>query len=232
MEQTMWYKMLIPSGVKCIICGAECNGTALCPDCYNSLPFIHNHCRVCGGEVYGELDICDDCVGNPHLYDRCHCVLEYDGVVRDKILALKNNHKKYIALPLSDILMQEYGKLGWNVDIIVPVPIHDNRRKERGYNQSELICSRLSNDTGLVDTNILTRVVDTPHQTGLDRANRKKNIHSAFKVSDRSKVKGKTILVIDDIYTTGSTIDECVKTLKKAGANAVYVLCLSRTPVK
>lgn len=227
----MWYKYLLPSHVKCIFCGGECSGIAICGECYDKLPFIENHCATCGGEKYGELDICDDCVGRTHLYDNCHCILNYDGEVRGKILTLKNNKVKYIARPFADILLDEYQKLGWDVDVIIPVPIHPNRERARGYNQSELLCDSLSEEIGIVDTDVLIRVVDTPHQTGLTRANREQNLHSAFKVTDRAKVKGKNILIVDDIYTTGSTIDACVRVLKKAGARSVSALCLTRTPV-
>ena len=227
----MWYDYLFPKAVKCMICGVECNSVAICTECYSKLPFIHNHCSRCGGEVYGELDLCDDCVGNPHLYDECYCVLEYRGVVREKILNLKNNHASHLAKPFADILLAVYEERDYHPDIIIPMPIHENRLKQRGYNQSELLCDSMAEATGLVDTNILVRVIDTPHQTGLNRENRKKNIHSAFKVMDKEKVKGKIILLVDDIYTTGSTIDECVRMLKKAGAAQVSVLCLSRTPI-
>ena len=231
MEMAMWYKYLFPSGVKCVMCGCECSDRAICIDCYNRLPFIHNHCRVCGGEVYGELDICDDCVGNPHKFDKSYCILEYRDDVRSKILALKNTRASHLAIPFSDILLDEYNKLNWPVDVIIPVPIHTSREKSRGYNQSELLCNALSESTGLVDTSILIREIDTPHQTGLNRENRKKNVHSAFKVLDRAKVKGKNILIVDDIYTTGTTLDECTRALKKAGASKVFALCLARTPI-
>ena len=116
-------------------------------------------------------------------------------------------------------------------DVIIPMPIHENRLKERGFNQSELLLKDIEKNYGRVYKNLLVRTKDTPHQTGLGKANRESNLDHAFKVTDKQKVKGKIILLVDDIYTTGSTLNECAKTLKRAGASKVFALCLARTPI-
>ena len=109
--------------------------------------------------------------------------------------------------------------------------MHENRRKERGFNQVDVLAKDIASATGKVNAELLVRTRHTPHQTGLDKANRQDNIKGAFKVMNKSKIKGKTILLVDDIYTTGATINECARTLKSAGAKSVYSLCLCRTPI-
>ena len=114
--------------------------------------------------------------------------------------------------------------------MIIPVPISERRLKERGYNQSEILCNELPKD--LVKTEVFARIEDTPHQTGLGRSNRLSNLKGAFKVLDKKSIKGNVVLILDDIYTTGSTLNECARTLKSAGAKKVIGLTLARAKPK
>ena len=114
-------------------------------------------------------------------------------------------------------------------DVIIPVPLHATRLYERGFNQAEVLCEEISKKYERQYRNdLLFRIKDTPHQTGLNRDNRLLNLSNAFKITDIKKIKNKRILIIDDIFTTGSTLDEVAFTLLKAGAKSVSGLCLAR----
>jgi len=109
-------------------------------------------------------------------------------------------------------------------DLVIPIPIHEKRLKLRKFNQSEILASKIK----IADKAIMKRIKDTPHQTGLSRKNRENNLSQAFEILDKRKVKGKVVLLVDDIFTTGATLDECSRCLYHAGAKAVYGLCLAR----
>lgn len=114
------------------------------------------------------------------------------------------------------------------VDFVVPVPIHRKRMLTRGYNQCELLAEVFAKERDEVCINLLERVKNTRPQSGLKKSQREQNIKGAFALSDIGiDIKGKNIMVIDDIFTTGSTMDECAKVLKKHGAAHVYAMCLS-----
>ena len=120
------------------------------------------------------------------------------------MLSFKNG-KKYLGYYFSEIIREYLKKLNINFDYIIPMPIHENRLKERSFNQSEILVSNLK-DENLIEYNVLKRIKDTPHQTGLNKSNRKTNLEDAFTVVDKDKVKDKIILLVDDIYTSGSSI--------------------------
>ena len=121
------------------------------------------------------------------------------------------------------------------VDAVIPVPLHPNRQKQRGYNQSELLARVIASDLRLpIDLASLRREKDTLASSSLQggRAAREENLKDAFKVTDAEKVKGKTLLLVDDVLTTGTTANQAAKVLKQAGAKAVYVLTFASTREK
>lgn len=224
--------LFFPRQVKCMFCKSETGEFGICDKCLEILPMIEEpSCNKCGGRLIGDGSVCIECKGRKLDYDRCFCVLSYEEDVKQKIISFKQNGIKHIGETFAWLIERKFNELNLNVDMIIPVPINDNRLKERGFNQSEILAGELVS-TGKVNTNIIFRIIDTPHQTGLSRENREINLKDCFKVKDKKSVKGKIILLIDDIYTTGSTLSECARTLRKAGATKVYALCLARTPVE
>ena len=127
-----------------------------------------------------------------------------------------------LAKPLGNILKECLDSHPFTGDLIIPVPLFPSRERARGFNQAELIAARLGRP---ISTHVLRRRKNTPSQTGLSRNERKRNLASAFEV--RSGVKG-TLIVVDDVYTTGSTMNEIARTLKRAGAERVEVLTVAR----
>lgn len=113
-------------------------------------------------------------------------------------------------------------------EVIVPVPLHKNRQRQRGFNQSALIAQALACDSGLCyDEGILLRLVDTPHQTGLSRTQRRDNLQAAFQAAKTEVIQGRHVLLIDDVLTTGTTIVQCAKVLHRAGAQKVSAMTIA-----
>ena len=115
------------------------------------------------------------------------------------------------------------------VDLIVPVPLHIRRLRERGFNQALLLARELSKQTGIpCEQRSLRKIKDTPFQTALKGRERRKNLKAAFRVKKTEEIEGKSVLLVDDVYTTGTTVNECARTLLEAGAATVGVLTLAR----
>lgn len=218
---------IFPQTIRCFICGREINNFGACDNCYKNLPFITGKtCDICGGRVIGDGVICGDCKNNKYYFTKNYSIFSYVDNIQMSVLSFKSG-RKYLGNYFGDIIRNFILKNKIRADIIIPIPIHKNRRKERGFNQSEILVESLL-DIFPVDKDIVIRVKDTPHQTGLNRENRISNLENAFEVVDKDKIKNKKILLIDDIYTTGSTLNECSKCLLNNGAKEVMGLCLAR----
>ncbi len=158
-------------------------------------------------------------------------IFRYDDIIRKKIIDYKFNNKSYLYKTFSKIILKNEKVCGFlkKYDIIIPVPIHKKRKLERGYNQTELIAKLISNKTHLkLEKNVLIKQKNIVSQSSLNKNDRKKNVKNAFIVKDIEKVIKKKILLFDDIYTTGSTANECAKVLKKSGAKQIGILTIAK----
>jgi len=222
--------ILFPQGVKCLLCGVEVNDKPICEDCYNNLPIIKDHiCSICGGKVLGVGEVCFDCMNYSNTYKKCFTFIEYKDDFKRLILSYKNGNKRFLVKLFSYLLLERFKTIDIPFDVIIPVPCSNERLKERGFNHVEEMIEDIKSYYGRVHTSILQRIKYTPHQTGLGREYRVENLNGAFKVIDKTKVKNRIVLLVDDIYTTGATMNECAKTLYNAGASEVYGLTLART---
>ncbi len=223
---------IFPNNIKCLICSKELSENtlySLCEQCLNELPFnTGKTCLRCDEPLTSASNYCLKCKSIVPYFKHNKSVFLYEGKIKSFVRGLKYDNKRYYATTLSNFLAGEYVKLNKDFDVVIPVPLHTNRLKERGFNQSELLCKSLKDKLKLnVDTKILGKVVYTESQTHLTRQDREKNLHDSFKVIDKSKIKGKRVLLVDDVFTTGSTINECARTLKDAGAKEVCSLTLA-----
>ena len=214
---------------RCIVCHREIpSGSkySMCDKCRQNLPTIKNPCTKCGGDI-SIAGVCTNCKSNMPTFDRNIVALSYKPPITTLIHKFKYNNAKYLKEPLGEILVDAYMSSGHNIDYIIPVPIHPNRLKERGYNQVELLLPSFDKIKVPYYIDIVERIIDTPHQTDLPRSKRLTNLDGAFKVTDKKRVKGKSILIVDDVYTTGATLNELAKVLLKAGAKSVYGLVIA-----
>jgi len=158
-------------------------------------------------------------------------IFRYEDLIREKIISYKFANKAYLYKTFSKIILKNEKICGFfkNYDIIIPVPIHKKRKLERGYNQTELIAKAIANQTRLkLEKNVLLKQKNIVSQSSLNKNDRKQNVKNAFIVNNIEKVINKKILLFDDIYTTGSTVNECAKILKRAGAKQVGVLTIAK----
>ena len=204
--------LLFPKHLKCQSCGreAEINEYGLCADCESKLVIL-------------------DETSTPSVIeyvDGAWSALLYNETARRAVIDMKFHGAAYNKEFLSHFMNIPEGVCA---DCIVPVPLHPNRQRERGYNQSALLAKELSKKTGVpVREDLLIRVKDTPMQSHATKAEREKNVKNAFRASENCA--GMTIVLVDDVRTTGSTLKECAKQLKKHGAKAVYAVtaCCSK----
>lgn len=208
-----------------------------CAACYAKLRMIAPPCCArCGipfAVAMGEGAECPTCLSEPPSFDTARAAMVYDALSAPLVSALKF-HDQWAAVERIAAMMQaSAGAMLEGVDAIVPVPLHWRRLLQRKYNQSALLGFHLAKRTGLrCEPGWLRRVQFTPPQMRLDRATRLKNVARAFAVPEGADLANKTILLVDDVVTTGATANACAKALKKAGAREVRVLSLARTVVE
>lgn len=205
-------------------------GELICSSCRKKIRYIKEpRCKKCGkGLQSSEEAYCYDCTNKPHQFDSGLALYEYQSV-HDSIYRFKYRGRCEYA----DFYGKEiYNRLGkqiesWNAEALVPVPIHFTRKNQRGFNQAELIADVLSRYLDIpVERNLVKRCKKTIPQKELDDRARQNNLKKAFKIQ-RDVVKLKTIILVDDIYTTGSTIDSIARELRKAGVKKVFYIALS-----
>ncbi len=212
--------------LECAGCGGS--GKIICDRCAQDLPFlVPPYCRVCA--AYSESELCPACAQPGRWFDGVQAPFRYEGSVRQAILALKYRGIKAAAPQLGDMLADYLETNPLPGNLIAPVPMHSSRRRERGYNQAELLARRVAGHRDLPyqgDLLVRTRRVDP--QAGMTSAvARVTNVADSVAVSHPSEVHGRQIILVDDVATTGSTLDICASALKEAGAASVWCLTLA-----
>ncbi len=209
-----------------------------CAACWATIELVHEpkcprcgrpHSRRVGFEPIENFE-CSECFAQKLWMDSTHAAGVHDGVLRDAIHLLKYGRKRHIAQPLGRLLLEhvmpEIDIASYN--LLVPVPLHRNRLKMRGYNQSELIADCVCREIPRVSLNpVLRRIKDTPSFSRLGAQERRNQIRNAFQLVPGADVKKKGILLIDDVVTTAATTNECARILRRAGAERVDVIAVA-----
>ncbi len=244
-------RLLFPP--RCQACGAFCP-EPLCSACLAQIERISLPvCHCCGLPLdphaqHGNL--CPEC-RRGRWFDLCRAACRYSGPLRLAIHKLKYAGRAQLARPLGEMIvaaLRQGPQPGWTADrhyspppapdigritAVVPVPLHPRRERERGFNQAELLAQHVAEQLSLpVLPHALRRTKDTASQVGLTLRQRQQNVRGAFEPGERGAIRGQTLLLIDDVCTTGSTLDECAKTLKRAGAEGVYAATVARQTLK
>ncbi len=218
--------------VRCPVCDRilRFGGDKICASCYHQLEYVREPCcKKCGKQILKqEEEYCFDCGKKNHAYEKGIALLQNKGAGKKSIYAVKYHNKREYVDFYTDELVKRYKKeiTSWKADMLVPVPLHHKKKITRGFNQADTIAVGLGRKLGIpVRKHVLKRVINTRPQKELDDTLRKKNLEKAFIVS-KNVVELKRIILVDDIYTTGSTIDACAGVLKQAGADRVYYISL------
>ena len=231
-----WLKnLMFPRHIKCIFCGDELNSTDLCDTCSNcscDLPRLSHCCLRCGGPVEENNDgICFNCKANNFSFNSARSVFKYE----DKIVGLIHKYKfgraKYLYQAMAEYMCEVLSKWNISVDIVTFVPLHKNREKARGYNQSKLLAEYIADRFNLELVDAVEKVIDNTAQATLDLKARRENVKNVYKsISEaKSKIKGKNVLLIDDIYTTGSTCNAISEIIKSMHAKDIFVLTFAHS---
>ena len=201
--------------------------------------FFPNRCPFCSKVIEEKEIVCKDCISKfpINYFDgyamggfRCISPFFYDDVFRNGVLQFKFNDRKYYGKSMGKLMIDAIKKSyeGMKFDIITAVPLHSKRLKERGYNQSEILARVISEELNIPYVETLFKHKNNLVQHTLKGKDRMKNVKNAYKVIDKSLIKDKNILLVDDIITTGCTIGECAKTLFKGGCNIVCCCTLCK----
>lgn len=238
--------------LRCVSCGDIVNGapnarqSGFCPNCWSDVKFITPPwCISCSRPFTYELEHrvdkdernCSACLASPPIHDGIRAALYYDDIPRDIILKLKYSGRiaiaNLVADHLSRFLYDDMGHLDDNI-LFVPVPLHWTRLWKRNYNQSALIATalvkKINNDKAIHLPDVLKRIKKTPPLTDISSKQRRKILKDSIRVNNKycEIIKNHSIILVDDVYTSGATTDACVKALKLAGAKKVIVYCWTR----
>ena len=216
---------------RCPVCDeAAPHGTLICPECYGKLIYVsETYCMKCGKPVGTEEEYCEDCLKQGHVYDRGRAVFVYEGVIRHSAYRMKYGKRQEYAAFFGGQMAKRLAVFvtGLQAEALIPVPMTDKKLKERGYNQAALLAKEISLLTGIpVRNDLVVKVKDTAPQKQLDAAERQNNLKKAFKMK-QNDVKLNVTIIIDDIYTTGSTVDAVARLLKENGVKKVFFLALA-----
>ena len=211
---------------RCAVCHR--GGSWLCSACQDNIEFIQPPiCPSCGKPT-STPRLCLSCRMAPLQIDGIRAVGYLEGTLRTAIHRFKYSNIRTLATPLGQLMAQYLSRNQLPVDIVVPVPLHAQRLKERGYNQAALLAREISKTLGLpLLENGLSRVRSTVPQVGLAARQRRDNVRGAFHCADR-RLKNQRVLLIDDVCTTGATLEACGLALRETGVSSVWGLVLAR----
>jgi competence protein ComFC len=220
----------------CTVCGGKTRaGEYLCHQC-NAKParIIAPFCQQCSEPFEGALTstfTCANCAHRTIYFDAAVAAYRGRGIVRDIIHEFKYGrqvHLRHLVARWLCAAFEDERLRGCQFDVIVPVPLHPTRQRERGFNQASLLAELLSTRISVPCKPLLKRIRYTTTQTALDRAERMENLRNAFRLRKKADVRGLRVLLIDDVLTTGSTLSECARVLKRAGAISVHAATAAR----
>lgn len=222
--------IFFPRNLTCSVCGRESfSGDTICDGCKSILPYNDSAiCDHCGRQTVYPTEYCDFCKGKQSYLELCRSAFVYEEPIGQVVRRLKYNGEKYLAEELAEHLKKCFLKDMRYADGIVYVPTSQKRIKERGYNQSFLLAKELAKkiEVPLLE-GVIVKTRETKSQVGLTEKQRKENLQGSFKVTDKSAVEGKRILVVDDVLTTGTTVETMARVLSKAGASQIIALTVA-----
>ncbi|MDK2823018.1 MAG: hypothetical protein PWP71_936 [Clostridia bacterium] len=216
-------ELIFPTPKICPLCYTKLEKLEICTTCNDKLQYMKvqaGQCLRCG--TFGiQGNICDNCRSWPQYIHFNVAAVPYEKEYREILHLLKFKKQGWIIPALIQLMKNSLPQE--NYDLVIPVPLHKNRLNQRGFNQSALLAQALAKELKIKYMDkVLLRKIDTPHQTSLPRSKRHTNLINAFTVSNEKIIKNKSILLVDDVITSGATLWECAKTLHKAGAKKIY----------
>lgn len=228
-------RFLYKDDCNCILCDAEIgikNRYGLCRECMLKLPRVGtNICQRCGKPMNNDAEYCMSCLNTPRVFNTVRSALVYRDEAVKLLLGLKFHNQRYLARYLAPYIQDVLHNCQCDYDIIVPIPISAQRLAIRHYNQVEEVMRFVTFDKP-INNHSLVKVKHNEQQSKMSARDRKLNVHGVFAVMDRTAFKGKRVLLIDDVLTTGATMDEAAAVLLRAGALEVNGITLANAPYR
>lgn len=227
-------RMLYPP--TCPLCRRvlDIDNVGTCEECRGLISYVQKpSCLKCGKEIADdEAEFCEDCTNYERTYIKGFPAMNYIGDIKKCVAAFKYNNRRDLSDFFANEIIRCCGRdiLDAAPEALVPIPIHRSKLKKRGYNQAELLAKSLGDRLGIpVDSKLIIRSANTLPQKKLDNEEREKNLKKAF-ISGSEIVKYKRVMLVDDIYTTGATVETCTKVLMKKGVTEVYYtsICIGK----
>lgn len=226
--------LIFPKKSVCIFCKKPLlfiEEHEICKDCMSKLMYLSPPlCDICGKPLADLNNLCQECKCSQIYFEKAASVFHYAGLIQSMIYRLKYDGDKDIACPIGLFMSHEVKGRGWHRDLemIIPVPLHAERLYQRGFNQSLLLSEIIGRECRLdVRDDILKRIRYTESQINFSKFDRIINVKNAFYIENNKSVINKKILIVDDIMTTGATLNECSRILKQAGAKEVYCITVA-----
>lgn len=220
-------ELLYPKPIKCCICERDAQ-EAVCGSCLAALEYLEGRvCLKCGKGLEDEYtdNLCPDCKNNHRHFEMAFSCFNYNDMGKDIIHKLKYEDCRDVSYVLARLMHQKLRDENIRFQAVVPVPIHKNKLETRGFNQSRLIAQRIAELSGTALWDCLDRTKETTEQFKLDKFHRVLNVYGAFCIDLLyNGIKYDDIVLVDDVYTTGSTADECSRILKQHGVRRIYVI--------
>ncbi len=222
----------------CLICNKIISGSSFCVEDWNKLHFLQNPaCNICFQPFEFRVDdemVCGKCLQKRPEYFKALAVLSYDETSKTLITKFKYFDQINLAKYFSELMFKQAKEILPNIDFIIPIPLHKLRIIKRKYNQSAILAKNIAAlGKKKVILDLLIRTKNNKPQVGLNQRMRRKNVAGIFAVKKKycEEIMGKNVLLIDDVITTGATVESCCRVLKKVGVARIYVLTLTKTTI-
>ncbi|PAB59373.1 ComF family protein [Anaeromicrobium sediminis] len=225
--------LIYPRNIYCLMCKDPIHTTekySLCKNCHKKVNWVNNTCEKCGKiiSIDNTINRCFDCINSKHLFQKNIACVLYDDNTKKLVHNLKFNKKTYLAYHMAEIMSDKLLESNLEIDYMIPVPLHKNKKRKRGFNQSELLCKYMSEKTNIIaDYKTLIKCNETLEQNKLNKMERQKNLKDAFQVRNNPNMINKNILLVDDVFTTGNTIDACCGSLNRLKPKNIYSITFS-----
>lgn len=223
---------LFPEDIKCILCDKDISNpdNPICNECLKEDIFNSGaRCQVCDDSIKEGNIICDNCKQNKRYFEKCVCPFVYKDKIRKSILKFKSDNGLYLAKHYAKFMYEQLEKENIKFDIIVPVPSHKSTISKRGYNPAKVLADQISSLSGKPVKEVLVKNIKTKNQKLLSASLRQENLKDSIVLTDKSAIKNKTILLVDDVVTTCATINTCSNLL--VTAKKIYVTAIARNHI-
>ena len=228
-------KLLFPDNIKCLFCGRDVpdfESKPFCEECEGLIEFNNgNRCIICDEPIDNEATVCDVCQKKKRFFKKAFCPFVYGGIVRNAILGYKSSNHRYKAKAFAKYIATRIKESGTQIDFVTYIPLTKKKEKQRSFNQSKLLAKEVAKILNVDVLNIFEKVKDASAQKFASYKERQENMIGTYKLLPMKLNKNKNYLIVDDIITTGATVNYCAGLIHKKVQN-VYVCAIARNKKK